>query len=61
MFEVHRRQHPRAMLMKYEVLKTTFFDVIHAEEAGITVMWDRGTRLRVQLHPRFKGKLNVVS
>ena len=45
----------QTMTMKYQVVKSTFFDIIHAEEAGVTVMWDRGTRIRVHIHPKFKG------
>ena len=46
----------KPMMAKYEIIKTTFFDIIHADEIGITVMWDRGTRLRVHIKPSFKGK-----
>ena len=44
------------MLAKYKLMKTTFFDVIHAEDVGLTVMWDRGTRLKVQIQPALKGE-----
>ena len=42
------------MKAKYKVIKTTFFEIIHAE-IGITIMWDRGTRLYISLQPKFKG------
>merc|ERR1712062_315357 len=44
------------MRAQYEVIKTTFFDIIHAEDVGITIMWDRGTRIQIKLKPKFKGK-----
>ena len=44
------------ILAKYKLMKTTFFDVIHAEDVGLTVMWDRGTRLKVQIQPALKGE-----
>ena len=51
----------KPMMAKYEIIKTTFFDIIHADEIGITVMWDRGTRLRVHIKPSFKGKQQASS
>ncbi|XP_057292411.1 SCO-spondin-like isoform X2 [Hydractinia symbiolongicarpus] len=42
------------MTAKYDVIKTTFFDIIHTQ-IGITVLWDRGTRILISLNPKYKG------
>ena len=44
------------MTAKYEIITTTFYTIIHANHVGLTVMWDRGTRIIVKLQPSFQGK-----
>lgn len=41
------------MKRNFQVVKSTFFDTIYAE--GITIMWDRGTRVLVSLDPKYRG------
>ena len=41
-------------ITKFEVIKSTFYDIIHTE-LGITLMWDRHTRVLISLQPQFKG------
>lgn len=45
------------MTAKYEIIETTFWLVIHAKDIGLTVMWDRGTRVQIQLESRFRGMI----
>ena len=42
------------MKTKYTVIKTTFFDIIHSE-IGVTLLWDRGTKILVTLDPKYRG------
>lgn len=44
------------MTAKYDVIKTTFFDIIHTR-IGITVLWDRGTRILISLNSKYKGMI----
>jgi len=37
-----------------EIIKSTFYDIIHTK-LGITLMWDRHTRILISLQPQFKG------
>ena len=43
------------MTAKFEVIQTTFWVVIHAKDMGLTVLWDRGTRVQIRLTSDFKG------
>ena len=38
----------------YHMIKTHFYDIIHSNH-GVTLIWDRGTRILVKLNPKFKG------
>ena len=49
-----------SMTAKYKVIKTTFFDIIHAE-IGVTLLWDRGTRILVALSPKYRGKVQFIN
>lgn len=40
---------------KVEILKSTFYDIIHTE-IGITLLWDRNSRILISLDPRYKGR-----
>ena len=43
----------------YHMIKTHFYDIIHSDH-GVTLIWDRGTRILVKLNPKFKG-INLLS
>ena len=43
----------------YHMIKTHFYDIIHSDH-GVTLIWDRGTRILVKLNPKFKG-INLLT
>ena len=43
----------------YHMIKTHFYDIIHSDY-GVTLIWDRGTRILVKLNPKFKG-MNLLT
>ena len=43
----------------YHMIKTHFYDIIHSNH-GVTLIWDRGTRILVKLNPKFKG-INLLT
>ena len=49
-----------SMTAKYKIRDIHFFTILETN-IGLTLMWDRGTRLYVTLDPKFKGNKSKIA